>query len=157
MVLLPLVCSTVGVPVVAAGGIGGRTKHGRSIRPGAEAVQMGTRMVSAEITVHANWKASIIDAKEPIPFSDRFGPGPALRALRTAKTRPSSANRTQHHGRIRQGADYISAATWRRRSRERQVAGRINEIKPAARILSETMAEFEDTIALLASDTAGPA
>jgi len=38
-----------------------------------------------------------------------------------------------------------------------QVAGRIDSVKPVAQILSETMAEFEDTLALLASRYGAPA
>src|SRR3546814_3998339 len=55
---------------------------------GAEGVQMGTRMVSAaESPVHQNWKDMIVNAKETdTVFLNRFGPGPALRALRTEKT-----------------------------------------------------------------------
>jgi len=68
MVLLPLVCSTVGVPVVAAAALW-TDEAWPQHSPWGRTVQMGTRMVSAEESpVHANWKASIIDAKETIPF-----------------------------------------------------------------------------------------
>ncbi len=41
-----------------------------------------------------------------------------------------------------------SAATWRPPSRSRgQVAGRIDEVKPVAQIIGETMAEFYDVAA----------
>src|SRR5439155_4127378 len=88
MVLLPLVCSKVSVPVIAAGGmVDGKTMLA-AFALGAEGVQMGTRMVSsAESPVHANWKSMILGAKETdTVFLNRFGPGPALRALRTEKT-----------------------------------------------------------------------
>ncbi|MGZ5939032.1 MAG: NAD(P)H-dependent flavin oxidoreductase, partial [Rhizomicrobium sp.] len=57
MVLLPLVCENVKVPVVAAGGmVDGRTMAA-AFMLGAEGIQMGTRMVSsAESPVHMNWK-----------------------------------------------------------------------------------------------------
>src|SRR6201996_3679496 len=88
MVLLPLVCSKVDVPVIAAGGVVDGRSMAAAFALGAEGVQMGTRMVSAaESPVHANWKDAILAAKETdTVFLNRFGPGPALRALRTEKT-----------------------------------------------------------------------
>ena len=61
MVLLPLVCSRVNVPVIAAGGfIDGKTMAA-AFSLGAEGIQMGTRMVSAtESPVHDNWKNAIV-------------------------------------------------------------------------------------------------
>ena len=155
MVLLPLVCSRVGVPVVAAGGIVDGRSMAAAFALGAEAVQMGTRMVSAEESpVHVNWKTSIVDAKETdTVFLNRFGPGPALRALRTAKTttfeRDPPANMMAQFGRALDlyfGGDMEASIALCG-----QVAGRIDAVKPVAQILSETMAEFEETVSTLAS------
>ena len=68
MVLLPLVCSQVDVPVIAAGGIcDGRSKAAAFLL-GAEGVQMGTRMLSSEESpVHANYKQAVLDAPDPAP------------------------------------------------------------------------------------------
>jgi len=160
MVLLPLVCSTVGVPVVAAGGmVDGRSMAAFAL--GAEAVQMGTRMVSAEESpVHANWKASIINAKETdTVFLNRFGPGPALRALRTTRTTAFEREPPQNIMReFGQALDlYFGGDMEASIALSGQVAGRIDSVKPVAQILSETMAEFEDTLALLASRYGAPA
>ena len=151
MVLLPLVCSKLSVPVIAAGGIiDGRTMAA-AFALGAEGVQMGTRMVSAlESPVHANWKNAILDAKETdTVFLNRFGPGPALRALRTNKTtefeKTPPANIMAEFGNALDlyfGGDMEASVAL-----SGQVAGRIDEIKPVAQIIAETMAEFEDTIA----------
>jgi enoyl-[acyl-carrier protein] reductase II len=155
MVLLPLVCSKVGVPVVAAGGmVDGRTMAA-AFALGAEAIQMGTRMVSAqESPVHANWKASILAAKETdTVFLNRFGPGPALRALRTEKTtafeREAPANIMGEFGHALDlyfGGDMEASIAL-----SGQVAGRIDSIKPVSQILSETMTEFEETVCGLAA------
>jgi enoyl-[acyl-carrier protein] reductase II len=159
MVLLPLVCSSVGVPVVAAGGMVDGRSMAAAFALGAEAVQMGTRMVSAtESPVHANWKAAIIKARETdTVFLNRFGPGPALRALRTEKTsaleREPPPNIMGEFGRALDlyfGGDMEASIAL-----SGQVAGRIDAIKPVAQILSETIAEFEDTIAALASRYSG--
>lgn len=153
MVLLPLVCSKLDVPVVAAGGIVDGRSMAAAFALGAEAVQMGTRMVSAaESPVHANWKTSIIQAKETdTVFLNRFGPGPALRALRTEKTtvleREPPLNILSEFGRALDlyfGGDMEASIAL-----TGQVAGRIDAVKPVAQILSETMVEFEETIANL--------
>jgi enoyl-[acyl-carrier protein] reductase II len=88
MVLLPLVCSKVKVPVVAAGGFVDGPSMAAAFALGAEGVQMGTRMLSAlESPVHENWKQAIVRAEETdTVFLNRGGNGPALRALRTART-----------------------------------------------------------------------
>ena len=153
MVLLPLICSKVDVPVIAAGGfVDGRTMAA-AFALGAEGIQMGTRMVSAaESPVHANWKDMILEAKETdTVFLNRFGPGPALRALRTEKTtrfeKEPPANIMGEFGNALDlyfGGDMEASIAL-----SGQVAGRIDEIKPVAQILAETMAEFDETIARL--------
>ena len=74
MVLLPLVCSQFEVPVVAAGGFVDGRSMVAAFALGAEAVQLGTRMVSAlESPVHANWKEAIVQAAETdTVFLNRF-------------------------------------------------------------------------------------
>jgi enoyl-[acyl-carrier protein] reductase II len=155
MVLLPLVCSKVGVPVVAAGGIVDGRTMAAAFALGAEGVQMGTRMVSAaESPVHANWKNAILSAKETdTVFLNRFGPGPALRALRTNKT--SAYERDPGEGVMGEfkhalelyfGGDMEASIAL-----SGQVAGRIDEIKPVAQIIAETVREFEETVAAMGS------
>ncbi len=150
MVLLPLVCSKVGVPVIAAGGIVDGRTMAAAFALGAEGVQMGTRMVSAaESPVHANWKAAILAAKETdTVFLNRFGPGPALRALRTEKTtaferEPPAAIMGEfgHALDLYFGGDMEASIAL-----SGQVAGRIDEVKPVARIIAETVAEFHETL-----------
>ena len=153
MVLLPLICSQIDLPVVAAGGITDGRSMAAAFALGAEAVQMGTRMVSAaESPVHQNWKDAIIAARETdTVFLNRFGPGPALRALRTDKTdgfdKAPPANIMAEMARIRDlyfGGDLESSIAL-----TGQVAGRITEVKPVAQILAETVAEFEQVTAAL--------
>ena len=150
MVLLPLVCEKVNVPVVAAGGmVDGRTMAA-AFALGAEAIQMGTRMVSAaESPVHENWKQAILAAQETdTVFLNRFGPGPALRALRTDRTtrleKDPGENIMRDFGHALDlyfGGDMEAAIAL-----SGQVAGRIETIKPVAQIIAETVAEFEAAI-----------
>src|SRR3989338_4561178 len=94
MVLLPLIASKTDKPIIAAGGmLDGRTMAA-AFALGAEGIQMGPRRVSsAESPVHQNWKDAIVAAAETdTVFLNRFGPGPALRALRTGKTTEMEIN-----------------------------------------------------------------
>ena len=154
MVLLPLVCETVKVPVVAAGGmVDGRTMAA-AFMLGAEGIQMGTRMVSsAESPVHMNWKNAILAAHETdTVFLNRSGPGPALRALRTEKTtrieKEPPANVMSEFGHAKDlyfGGDMEASIAL-----SGQVAGRIHEIKPVKQVIEETIGEFHDTIGKMA-------
>ena len=65
MVLLPLVCSKVNVPVIAAGGFVDGKTMAAAFSLGAQGIQMGTRMVSSkESPVHENWKNAIMSADD---------------------------------------------------------------------------------------------
>src|SRR5271170_1263372 len=155
MVLLPLVCSKVKVPVIAAGGIADGRTMAAAFALGAEGVQMGTRMVSAaESPVHENWKNAILAAKETdTVFLNRFGPGPALRALRTEKTTKLEKEPPAEPmmGEFRNAlALYFGGDMEASIALSGQVAGRIDEVKPVARIITETLAEFEATVAGMA-------
>ncbi|MEP7145365.1 MAG: nitronate monooxygenase, partial [Ferruginibacter sp.] len=65
MVLVPAVCSSVSIPVIAAGGIAsGRQMLGAMVL-GAEAVQLGSRFVASnEASSHPNFKTAVVNAKE---------------------------------------------------------------------------------------------
>ena len=146
MVLLPLIRSKVDVPIVAAGGIVcGRTMLA-AFALGAEAVQMGTRMVSAaESPVHHNWKDAIISAKETDTlFLNRHGPGPALRALRTERTTRLDVEPTDNiMAEMRGVLDlYFGGDMEAAIALSGQVAGRIDAVKPAKQIINEVMEEF---------------
>ena len=152
MVLLPLVCSKVDVPIIAAGGITDGRTMAAAFALGAEGVQMGTRMVSAaESPVHENWKTAIVDAKETdTVFLNRFGPGPALRALRTNKTSdyekasPEAGIMAEFGNALKLyfGGDMEASIAL-----SGQVAGRIDSVRPVADIIRDTVREFEEVTA----------
>lgn len=144
MVLLPLICSQVNVPVVAAGGITDGASMAAAFALGAEAVQMGTRMVAAaESPVHENWKNAIVNAAETdTVFLNRFS-RPAMRAMRTERT-----TRLEHEDSVSMmefgtvtdlyfGGDMEASIAL-----GGQVMGRITAVEPVATILERTMAEF---------------
>jgi enoyl-[acyl-carrier protein] reductase II len=102
--------------------------------------------------VHQNWKDAILAAKETdTVFLNRFGPGPALRALRTEKTtvyeKAPPENIMAEFGNALDlyfGGDMEASIAL-----SGQVAGRIDEVKPVARIIGETIEEFEAVMAEL--------
>jgi len=155
MVLLPLVCEKVTVPVVAAGGfVDGRTMAA-AFMLGAEGIQMGTRMVSsAESPVHMNWKNAILNAQETdTVFLNRQGPGPALRTEKTTRIeKEPPPNVMAEFGKATDlyfGGDMEASIAL-----SGQVAGRIDSIKPVKQVIDETIAEFHDVIAARAKQYA---
>jgi enoyl-[acyl-carrier protein] reductase II len=154
MVLLPLIREKVDVPIIAAGGMADGSTMAAAFALGAEAIQMGTRMVSAaESPVHQNWKDAIVDAAETdTVFLNRFG-SPALRALRTQKTERLDRELTAGYqgppvmtefGRAKDlyfGGDIEASIAL-----SGQVAGRIDSVKPVKQIIDETMRGFHATL-----------
>ncbi|HWS76230.1 MAG TPA: nitronate monooxygenase [Quisquiliibacterium sp.] len=150
MVLLPLVCSRVKVPVIAAGGFVDGPSMAAAFALGAEGVQMGTRMLSSlESPVHENWKNAIVRAEETdTVFLNRGGNGPALRALRTARTSALEFNNPENMrtefanvAQLYFGGDMEAAVPL-----SGQVCGRIDSIKPVREIIEETIRGFHETI-----------
>lgn len=148
MVLLPLVAENVNVPIVAAGGITDGYGMAAAFALGAEAVQMGTRMVAAvESPVHANWKNAIVDAAETdTVFLNRFG-RPGLRALRTEKT-----TQLEHEDQVgmehfaRTQDVYFGGDLEAGIALTGQVAGRISDIAPVQDILWSTVRQFRERV-----------
>ena len=158
MVLLPLVASRLGVPIIAAGGITDGASMAAAFALGAEGVQMGTRMVSAaESPVHDNWKNAIVAAAETdTVFLNRFS-RPGLRALRTERS--TMLERQDHvdmseFGRAMDlyfGGDLEAAIAL-----SGQVVGRIDAVLPVQQIIDETMAAFVETCGRLGRVVATP-
>jgi enoyl-[acyl-carrier protein] reductase II len=153
MVLIPLVCERVNVPVVAAGGIMDGRSMAAAFALGAEGVLMGTRILSStESPVHQNWKDAIVNAEATdTVFLNRQGPGPALRALRSERTTRLEADGSPNiFGEFARTQDvYFGGDLEAGIALTGQVAGRITEVKSVRQILDETMAEFAETLARL--------
>lgn len=152
MVLLPLVCSRVDVPVIAAGGITDGATMAAAFALGAQGVQMGTRMVSAaESPVHDNWKQAIVDASETDTLFLNQRHSPALRALKTART---SALVDAEHNVFGDFGDpqslYFGGDMEAAIALSGQVAGRIDGVRPVADIIADTVREFAEVVARLA-------
>ncbi len=156
MALVPQVVDAVDVPVIAAGGIGDARGVVAAFALGAEGVQLGTRFVAAsECIVHPNYKNAVLKAKErstvvtgisgghPVRVLDnrlakefaaldrRGAPQEEFDRLGTGKLKAAAVN-----GDIENGSVMIG-----------QVAGMINEIKPAAAIIAEIVDGIQQVLA----------
>lgn len=149
MVLLPLIRSKVDVPIIAAGGFVDGQSMAAAFALGAEAVQLGTRMVSAaESPVHDNWKQAIVNAQETDTVFLNRNHSPALRALRTDKTtaleRTPEVNAMQSFGTATDlyfGGDMNASIAL-----TGQVCGRIDAVRPVADIIADIRSEFFATV-----------
>ena len=149
MVLLPLVRSKVDVPIIAAGGFVDGASMAAAFALGAEAVQMGTRMVSAaESPVHENWKNAIVGAKETDTVFLNRAHSPALRALRTEKTtRLEFETETNAMTEFGTALDlYFGGDMEASIALTGQVCGRIDAVRPVAEIIGEVKREFFATV-----------
>ncbi|TNF87841.1 MAG: nitronate monooxygenase [Gammaproteobacteria bacterium] len=154
MVLLPLVRSKVDVPIIAAGGFVDGKSMAAAFALGAEAVQMGTRMVSAaESPVHDNWKNAIVGAKETDTVFLNRAHSPALRALRTEKTtRLEMDMETNAMTEFGTALDlYFGGDMEASIALTGQVCGRIDSVRPVAEIIDEVKQEFFDTVSAMSA------
>lgn len=144
MVLLPLVRSKVDVPIIAAGGFLDGSTMAAAFALGAEAVQMGTRMVSAaESPVHDNWKNAIVNAAETDTVFLNRAHSPALRAIRTEKTSQLEFSSDNVMGEFGKATDlYFGGDMEASIALTGQVAGRIDSVRPVAEIIAEVRQEF---------------
>jgi len=158
MVLLPLICSRVGVPVIAAGGIADGISMAAAFALGAEGVLMGTRMLTAaEALVHDNLKQAVVNAAETDTMIINRHNGRPVRVMRTETTSEwefaTEGSPATLLGNIadmyRNGDLEISLPQFG------QVAGRIDGILPAGEIIRQTVEEFQSVIGRLADQYVG--
>ena len=148
MVLLPLIASRVDVPIVAAGGICDGVSMAAAFALGADAVQMGTRMVSAaESPVHDNWKNAIVaGAETDTVFLNRLS-RPGLRALRTEKTTRLEREESVSLAEMANVAQlYFGGDLEASIALTGQVMGRIDAVKPVVDIIHDTIREYRDSV-----------
>lgn len=149
--LIPEICETVSVPVIAAGGIGSGKAMLAAFALGAEGVQLGSVFAaSRESSAHPNFKEAIVRAAEGDTKLSMKSLMP-VRLLRNdffravEKAEAEGANRAElmellGRGRAKKGmfeGDMVEGEL-----EIGQVASNVHEIKPAAQILNEIWKEF---------------
>ena len=92
MALVPQVADAVNIPVIAAGGIADGRGMAAAFMLGAQAVQMGTRFLTArECNVHPNYKEKVLKAKDRDTIVTGKSLGHPVRALKNRMTRDFQA------------------------------------------------------------------
>ena len=163
MVLLPLVAAHVDVPIVAAGGICDARSMAAAFVLGAEGVQMGTRLLaSSDSPVHGNLKEAVVRADETgtvlLPLDGKR----MMRVIRTAaadKLDALSASKAsfEEGGAALQRVQrlYFDGDMDASVANTGQVAGRIEDLPPAADIIKQMWVGCREVLAATA-DRLGP-
>jgi enoyl-[acyl-carrier protein] reductase II len=110
-------------------------------------------MVSAsESPIHDNWKRAIVAAAETGTVFVRQEKGPALRALRTERTTRLEGGDGNPMAELAAGVRdvYFDGNLEGGVALSGQVAGRIEEVRPVADIIQDTVREFFATVEGLA-------
>jgi enoyl-[acyl-carrier protein] reductase II len=153
MVLLPLVASQVGVPIIAAGGIADGRSMAAAFALGAEGVQMGTRMVATlESGVHHAMKQAVVDAEETSTMLIGKGSGKQVRVLRTESSARYELDVEVDPMKLLGAIDglYKEGDINASLAQMGQVAGRIERIEPVVEVIRRKVGEFEDALASMA-------
>lgn len=154
MVLLPLVAAHVNVPIVAAGGICDARSMAAALVLGADGVQMGTRLLaSADSPVHGNLKQAVVRADETgtvlLPLDGRR----MMRVIRTAAAEKlDAAGSFEEGGAALQRVQrlYFEGDMDASVANTGQVAGRIDDLPPAADIIARMWTGCREVLAATA-------
>lgn len=146
MTLVPQVCDTVSIPVIAAGGIADHRQFQAALALGACGVQVGTCLLAArECPVHENYKNALIKAKgSDTIVTGRIG-GTPVRVLKNTMSREYV--RQERKGAGKEELEKFTLGSLRRAVFDGdvktgslmsgQTCGQIREIRPAADIIRD--------------------
>jgi len=151
MTLIPIVANELKIPLIAEGGIGTGKGMFAAMTLGADGVQIGSRFVATpESSAHQNFKNTIIDTKDggtELTLKEltpvRLIKNNFYNQVQTAYQNNASAEDMKEllgRGRAKKGifeGDLIEGEL-----EIGQIAGLINEIKPAAEIVEEIIREY---------------
>ncbi len=160
MVLVPQICDTVSIPVIAAGGIADGRGAAAAFMLGACGVQMGTRFLSAyECSVHRTYKDKIISAGDLSTIVTGKRLGHPVRSLRTLFARNYASK--EFSGIKDEDLKGMATGAFRLAAQEGdvdrgcflagQAAAMVNREQPAAEIVREVAEETEALLAKAAS------
>jgi enoyl-[acyl-carrier protein] reductase II len=157
LVLLQAVRAAVDVPLVAAGGICDGRGMAAAFALGAEAVQMGTRFVSAlESPVHDNYKAAIVNAPTTGTVVLNKKATPCLRALKTDRSLSIYEEGLMPPDTMKNILDlYFGGDMEAAVGLAGQTSGLIDGVKPVADIISEMVVEFHQISARMGALASG--
>lgn len=155
LVLLPLVCDAVNIPVIAAGGIANGRQMLACMILGAEAVQMGSRFVaSEEASSHRNFKNAVIYANEgdTIVTLKELTPVRLIKnnfyqkILQAEREHASVEQLQQILGKGRAKIGMFEGELSEGELEIGQVSASLKDIKPAGQIVRDTWLEFNEVL-----------
>jgi enoyl-[acyl-carrier protein] reductase II len=151
MVLLPLVAAHVEVPIVAAGGICDARSMAAAMVLGAEGVQMGTRLLaSADSPVHDNLKQAVVHADETATVLLPLDGKRMMRVIRTPAAEKIDESASFDEGGAalqRVQRLYFDGDMDASVANTGQVAGRIEDIRPAGDIIKQMWTGCREVLA----------
>ena len=152
MALVPQVCDSVDVPVIAAGGIAGGRQMAAAFVLGACGVQIGTCLLaSCECPIHENYKAAVVKAGDNATIVTGRNAGAPVRCLKNPMTREYL--RMEKAGADKMELERFSLGSLRRAVVDGdvkngslmagQVSGMVKEIRPLREIFEDMVREYE--------------
>lgn len=150
--LIPMVKEQLQIPLIAAGGIATGRGMLAAMVLGADAVQVGSRFVASdEASSHINFKKKVVEANEgdTVLTLKELAPVRILKnkffeeLQKLYQTRPNTEELLKLLGRARAKKGMFEGDIEDGELEIGQIAGLIHDIKPAAQIVREMMAEFE--------------
>ena len=156
MVLVPQVRDAVGIPVLAAGGIGDGRGIAAAFQLGAVGVQVGTRfLVAHECGVHPNYKKKVLKANDIATMTTGKRLGHPVRQIKNQfakdflKAEYNSQISDEELEAMGRGALYRAAVEGDEKTGDflaGQIAGMVNKEQPAAEIIREMFQEAEEVL-----------
>jgi len=150
--LIPMVREQLQLPLIAAGGIASGRGMLAAMVLGADGVQVGSRFVaSEESSAHIAFKKMVVDTKEgdTLLTLKELAPVRMLKnkffedLMQLYTTNPTKEQLIELLGRARAKKGMFEGDLVEGELEIGQIAGLIHDIKPAAQIVAEMMAEFE--------------
>jgi enoyl-[acyl-carrier protein] reductase II len=152
LALIPMVREQIDIPLIAAGGIATGQAMLAAMILGADGVQVGSRFVaSEEASSHINFKRKVVEAKEGDTQLTLKELAP-VRLLKNKfyddiqdlyRTNPSKEDLIKLLGRARAKKGMFEGDLIEGELEIGQISGLIHDIKPAALIVKDMLAEFE--------------
>ena len=158
--LIPMVKEQVKIPVIAAGGIGSGRGMLAAMVLGADGVQIGSRFAATdESSAHQNFKNTIIAVKEgdtELTLKElapvRLVKNKFYNELQDLyKTKPTITELKEFLGRARAKKGMFEGDLDNGELEIGQIAGLVNEIKPAKIVLNEIIDEFNKMKSVISS------
>lgn len=153
MALVPQVCDSVKIPVLAAGGIGDGRGVAAALMLGAAGVQLGTRfLVAKECTISQVYKDKVLRANELDTIVTGERTGDPVRSLKTSFSREFEKKEFDPNITV-QELERFGAGALRRAAREGdaeqgcflagEIAGLVKKEQTAAEMIEEIFGEAE--------------